>query len=82
MVQQKFKKVNIGSKNLLHAHGRAGQRQLLNLFAVYFAKRNTNLGGGKSEGEAGIHFPHAPFSARPARAFSLAREAPHQFRSK
>jgi hypothetical protein len=43
----------------------------------------TNLGGGGSEGEAGIHFPHTPFSARPARANRfLAREARHQFRSK
>jgi len=43
----------------------------------------TNLGGGGSEGGAGIHFPHTPFSARPARAnWLLAREARHQFRSK
>jgi len=42
----------------------------------------TNFGGGESEGGTGIHFPHTPFSARPARAFSLAREARHQFRSK
>jgi len=25
-------------------------------------------GGEKSEGGAGIHFPHTPFSSRPARA--------------
>jgi hypothetical protein len=56
---------------------------LVKIFAAYFAKRNTNLGGGGSEGEAGIHFPHTPFSARPARANRfLAREARHQFRSK
>jgi len=42
----------------------------------------TNLGGGESEGGAGIHFPHTPFSARPGRAFGLAREARRQFRSK
>ena len=42
----------------------------------------TNFGGGESEGGAGIHFPHTPFSSRPARAFSLAREARRQFRSK
>jgi hypothetical protein len=72
-----------GVKILLPAHGRAGQRQLHNSFAAYFAKRNPNLGGGESEGEAGIHFPHTPFSARLARAnWFLAREARHQFRSK
>jgi len=37
---------------------------------------------GGSEGGAGIHFPHTPFSSRPARAVSLAREARRQFRSK
>jgi len=42
----------------------------------------TKFGGGESEGGAGIHFPHTPFSARLARAFSLAREARRQFRSK
>ncbi len=39
-----------GAQMILPAHGRAGQRQLLNSFAAYFAKRNTNLGGGESEG--------------------------------
>src|SRR3990167_4339313 len=29
----------------------------------------TKFGGGESEGGAGIHFPHTPFSSRPARAF-------------
>jgi len=52
------------------------------IMTAYFAKRNTKFGGGESEGETGIHFPPTPFSARPARAFSLAREARHQFRSK
>jgi len=42
----------------------------------------TKFGGGESEGGAGIHFPHTPFSARLARAFSLAREARHLFPSK
>jgi len=36
--------------------------------AAHFAKRNTKFGGGESEGGAGIHFPHTPFSSRPARA--------------
>jgi len=53
-----------------------------NFSAAHFVKRNTKFGGGESEGGTGIHFPHTPFSARPARAFSLAREARHQFRSK
>jgi hypothetical protein len=30
--------------------------------------RGTKFGGGESEGGAGIHFPHTPFSTRPARA--------------
>jgi hypothetical protein len=43
----------------------------------------TKFSGDRSEGEAGIHFPHTPFSARLARAnWFLAREARHQFRSK
>ena len=41
-----------------------------------------NSATAESEGGAGIHFPHTPFSSRPARAFSLACEARHQFRSK
>jgi len=36
----------------------------------------------ESEGGAGIPFPPTPFPSRPARAFSLAREARHQFCSK
>jgi len=51
------------------------------IMAAHFARRNTKFGGG-SEGGAGIHFPHTPFSSRPARAVSLAREARRQFRSK
>jgi hypothetical protein len=35
-----------------------------------------NSAAAESEGGAGIHFPHTPFSARPARAIGfLAREA-------
>ena len=51
------------------------------IMAAHFARRNTKFGGG-SEGGAGLHFPHTPFSSRPARAVSLAREARRQFRSK
>jgi len=29
------------------------------------ALRNTKFGGGKSEGGAGIHFPHPPFLSAP-----------------
>jgi hypothetical protein len=48
--------------------------------AAHFAKRNTKFGGGK-RGRAKIPSPQPP-SFLPARAFSLAREARHQFRSK
>ncbi len=65
----------LGSKILLRANGMEGQAQLPNFFAVYFALRNTNLGGGESEGEAGIHFSHTPFSARLARAVWRAKRA-------
>ena len=43
--------------------------------AAHFAKQNTKFGGGESEGEAGIHFPQAPFSARLARAKSFVSAA-------
>ncbi|MBI4812301.1 hypothetical protein HY798_02550 [Candidatus Falkowbacteria bacterium] len=35
-----------------------------------FSMYNTSIGAtlSGSEGEAGIHFPHTPFSSRPARA--------------
>jgi len=61
---------------------RAGGANTTPFLAAHFAKRNTKFGGGESEGEAGIHFPPTPFSARLARAFSLAHEARRQFRSK
>ena len=48
--------------------------------AAYFAKRNTKFGGGK-RGRAKIPSPQPP-SFLPARTFSLAREARHQFCSK
>jgi len=32
-----------------------------------------NSAAAENEGEAGIHFPHTPFSARPARASGLWR---------
>jgi hypothetical protein len=46
-----------------------GTRATPFLLAALFAKRKTKFGGGESEGGAGIHFPHTPFSSRPARAF-------------
>ena len=60
-----------GSSLSLPAYGRVGQGQ--HSLAAYFAKRNAkNCGGekrsGENEGGAGIHFPHTPFSSRPARA--------------
>jgi len=48
--------------------------------AAHFAKQNTKFGGGK-RGRAKIPSPQPP-SFLPARAFSLAREARRQFRSK
>ena len=72
-----------GSRNSVAREWAGGSSATPYFLAAYFAKRNTNLGGGGSEGGAGIHFPHTPFSARPARAnWLLAREARHQFRSK
>ncbi len=41
----------------------------------------TKFGGGGKRGRAKIHSPQPPFFL-PARAFSLAREARRQFRSK
>src|SRR3989344_3006476 len=49
--------------------------------AAHFAKRNTKFGGGGKRGRAKISSPQPP-SFLPARAFSLAREARHQFCSK
>ena len=49
--------------------------------AAHFAKRNTKFGGGGKRGRAKIPSPQPP-SFLPARAFSLAREARHHFRSK
>ena len=59
--------LNLGNKNVVCA--RVGGANTTPLFlAAHFAKQNTKFGGGESEGGAGIHFPHTPFSARPARA--------------
>ena len=49
--------------------------------AAHFAKRNTKFGGGGKRGRAKIPSPQPP-SFLPGRAFSLARGARHQFRSK
>ena len=73
----------LGSRNPVVRVWAVGTSTTPNVYAAYFAKRNTNLGDGESEGGAGIHFPHTPFSARLARAFGLlAREARRQFFSK
>jgi hypothetical protein len=71
-----------GSKKSVVCAREGGANTTPYFSAAHFAKRNTKFGGGESEGGAGIHFPHTPFSARPARAFSLAREAHRQFLSK
>ena len=60
-----------GSKNLVVRVWAGGTSTTPNFSAAYFAKRNANLGGGESEGGAGIHFPHTHFSARPARAIGF-----------
>ena len=61
---------------------RAGGASTTSFFlAAHFAKRNTKFGGGGKRGRAKIPSPQPP-SFLPARAFSLAREARHQFRSK
>jgi len=49
--------------------------------AAHFAERNTKFGGGGKRGRAKIPSPQ-PSSFLPAQAFSLAREARHQFCSK
>jgi len=71
-----------GSKNSVVRVWAGGTSTTPNFLAAHFAEQNTKFGGGESEGGAGIHFPHTPFSARLARAFSLAREARHLFPSK
>ena len=48
---------------------------------AHFAKRNTKFGGGGKRGRAKIPSPQPP-SFLPDRAFSLARKARRQFRSK
>jgi len=47
----------------------------------FLFRRNTKFGGGGKRGQAKIPSPQPP-SFLPARAFSLAREARRQFRSK
>jgi hypothetical protein len=58
---------NLGSKFIVCAR-EGGANTTPFFLAAHFAKQNTKFGGGESEGGAGIHFPHTPFSARPARA--------------
>ena len=80
----KFGKQNKGSKPVVYA--RVGGANTTSFLAAHFAKRNTkNCGGEKRSGESegGQKFlPPNPPSFLPARAFSLAREARRQFRSK
>ncbi len=68
----------LGSKIVVCA--RAGGANTTPFFlAAHFAKQNTKFGGGESEGEAGIHFPHTPFSARLARASGFAARSAASF---
>ena len=61
---------------------RAGRVSTTLLFlSAHFALQNTKFGGGGKRGRAKIPSPQPP-SFLPARAFSLAREARRQFRSK
>src|SRR3989338_11518381 len=71
----------LGSKNLLCAHGRVGQTQLHIFLRRISQSEIRNLAAAEKRGRAKIHSPQPP-SFLPARAFSLAREARHQFRSK
>ena len=56
-----------GSFLSLPAHRRAGARATL-LGGVFRKAKYEKLRRRESEGGAGIHFPHTPFSSRPARA--------------
>ena len=87
LIQVKFK----GVKNLLCAHGRAGQTQLpywrrisqSEIRKIAVAKKEAaKARAGKNSLPAGRQASPRPPSFLPARAFSLAREARHQFRSK
>jgi len=79
MLHQKLRKVNKGRKNVVCA--RVGGANTTPIMAADFAKQNMKFGGGGKRGRAKIHSPQPPFFL-PARAFSLAREARRQFRSK
>ena len=68
-----FPTICLGSKSVVCA--REGGANTTSFLAAHFAKRNTKFGGGESEGEAGIHFPQAPFFARLARAKSFVSAA-------
>ena len=66
--------------------GGANTTPYILILAAHFAKRNTKFGGGGKigigkRGRAKIPSPQPP-SFLPARVFSLARGARHQFRSK
>ena len=74
-----FSNLILGSSLSLPAHGRVGAR-VTSFFAAHFAKRNTKFGGGESEGGQKFLPPNPLLFF--ARAFSLAREARRQFRSK
>ena len=77
LIQVKFK----GVKNLLCAHGRARQTQ--HLFSWRRISQSEIRNSAAAESEGGQKFlPPQPPSFLPARAFSLAREARRQFRSK
>ncbi|MBI3420571.1 MAG: hypothetical protein HY006_00735 [Candidatus Sungbacteria bacterium] len=69
--------MNLGSKIAVVRVWEGGISTTPNYSAVYFALRNTNLGGGESEGGAGIHFPHTLFLPAPSERLVFgARSAP------
>jgi len=74
-----FNELVNGSSLSLRANGQGGSSATA--LAAHFAERNTKFGGGGKRRRAKIPSPQPP-SFLPARAFGLAREARHQFRSK
>ena len=71
----------IFTREVIVVCARVGGANTTPFMAAHFAKQNTKFGGGGKRGRAKIPSPQPP-SFLPARAFSLAREARRQFRSK
>jgi len=81
MLHQRSQIVNQGSKIVVCA--RVGGANTTPLFlGGAFRKAKYEIRRRRKRGRGGNSFPPTPFPSRPARAFSLAREARRQFRSK